>query len=63
MNIEISDREETLVLAALRCWQDMVGALHLEEEYEAYFEFHEPLSKEEIDSLCARIAEAARAAR
>ncbi len=63
MNVEITDSEETLILAALRAWQDMSGPMHLEEEYEAYFEFHEPLSKEDIDALCAKIAEAARRAR
>jgi hypothetical protein len=63
MIVEFSDREATHLLAALRAWQDMVDALHLEDEYEAYFEAHEPLTREEIDSLCHRIAEAARAAR
>ena len=60
MIVEFSDREATNLLAALRAWQDMVGPLHLEDEYEAYFEAHEPLSKEEIDAVCLRIAEAAR---
>ena len=62
MIVEFSDREATHLLAALRAWQDMVGPLHLEDEYEAYFEAHEPLSKEEIDAVCQRIADAASAA-
>jgi hypothetical protein len=63
MMVELSVREATHLLAALRAWQDMVGPMHLEDEYEAYFEAHEPLSKEEIDAVCRRIAEASRAAR
>ena len=63
MIVEFSDREATNLLAALRAWQDMVDPLHLEDEYEAYFEAHEPLSKAEIDALCGRIAEAARPGR
>ncbi len=63
MIVEFSEREEMLMLAALRCWQDLVGPLHLEDEYEAYFEADEPLSTAEIDSLCQRIAAVAAAAR
>jgi hypothetical protein len=58
MLVELSDREAALVMAALRCWQDMGDAYKLEDEYEAYFEAHEPLSTEEIDAVCQRIVEA-----
>jgi hypothetical protein len=59
MLVELSGREAALVMASLRCWQDMAASYKLEDEYEAYFETHEPLSNEEIDSVCQRIAEAA----
>jgi hypothetical protein len=59
MQIELSAPEVSLVMAALRAWQDMTAAFKLEDEYEAYFEAHEPLNSGEIDALCARIAEAA----
>ena len=63
MIVELSDRETSLLLAALRNWQDESQTIDLADHYEAYFEFHEPLSSDQIDALCARIAEAARAAR
>ena len=63
MIVELSDRETALVLAALRNWQDESRTIDLADHYEAYFEFHEPLSSDAIDALCARIAEASRSSR
>ena len=57
MAIELTPREETQVLAALRFWQSVSRYENLaDNEYEAYFEEHEALSSDEIDDLCARIA-------
>jgi hypothetical protein len=61
MILEIDNREASQVLAALRNWQEESKAVDLADYYEAYFEEHEPLSSEEIDALCQRIAKAARA--
>ena len=63
MIVELSDQESSQLLAALRCWQDMVEPLHLVDEYEAYFEAYEPLTNQEIDAVCQRIAAASMAAR
>jgi hypothetical protein len=63
MIVEFSDQEASQLLAALRNWQDLEAQLHLVDEYEAYFEAHEPLTREEIDALCQRIAAAAVASR
>lgn len=57
MELTLSKREASLVLAALRNWQEETQTVDLADFYEAYFEEHEPLSSEEIDHLCVRIAE------
>ena len=57
MELTLSKREASLVLAALRSWQEETQVVDLADYYEAYFEEHEPLSSTEIDSLCQRIAE------
>jgi hypothetical protein len=59
MQVELSNREAALVLAALRNWQEESKGVDLADFYEAYFEEHEPLESTEIDDLCGRIAEAA----
>jgi hypothetical protein len=59
MQVELSNREASLVLAALRNWQEESKGVDLTDFYEAYFEEHEPLESAEIDNLCSRIAEAA----
>jgi hypothetical protein len=59
MMLELSQREAVLVLAALRNWQDESKNVDMADQYEAYFEFDEPLSSEEIDAVCLRMAEAA----
>ena len=57
MAIELSPREETQILAALRFWQSVSRYENLaDNEYEAYFEAHESLSSEEIDALCDKLA-------
>jgi hypothetical protein len=61
MTLEINKREAALLLAALRNWQDESASTNLADLYEGYFEEHEPLSSQEIDELCARIAEASAA--
>jgi hypothetical protein len=63
MELTLTRREASLVLAALRNWQDESQNVDLADLFEAYFEEHEPLSHGEIDALCARIAEAAARAR
>jgi hypothetical protein len=57
MELTLSKREASLVLAALRSWQEESQTVDLADFYEAYFEEHEPLSSDEIDVLCSRIAE------
>jgi hypothetical protein len=57
MDLPLSKREASLVLAALRNWQEETQTVDLADFYEAYFEEHEPLSSDEIDALCRRIAE------
>ncbi|HEX5139623.1 MAG TPA: hypothetical protein VFX19_01640 [Dehalococcoidia bacterium] len=59
MELTLSKREASLVLAALRNWQEESQRIDLADFYEAYFEEHEPLSSEEIDGLCSRISESA----
>lgn len=58
MDVTLSKQEASLVLAALRNWQEEAQTVDLADYYEAYFEEHEPLEHEEIDALCRRIAEA-----
>ena len=55
--IDPSVVDPTVVLAALRSWQEQAQTYDIADFYEAYFEEHEPLDNAEIDALCARIAE------
>jgi hypothetical protein len=59
MELMLSKREASQVLAALRNWQEEAQTVDLADYYEAYFEQDEPLAGTEIDALCIRIAEAA----
>ena len=59
MELNLSKREASQVLAALRNWQEETRTVDLADYYEAYFEEHEPLDSKEIDLLCGRIADAA----
>jgi hypothetical protein len=58
MNVPLSKREASQVLAALRNWQEETQSVDLADYFEAYFEEHEPLTSSEIDELCQRIVEA-----
>jgi hypothetical protein len=57
MELTLSKREASQVLAALRNWQEESQSVDLADYYGAYFEEHEPLDSREIDSLCQSIAE------
>ena len=59
MELTLSKREASQVLAALRNWQEESQTVDLADYYEAYFEQDEPLQGPEIDALCGRIADAA----
>ena len=59
MELTLSKREASQVLAALRNWQEEMRTVDIADYYEAYFEEHEPLASAEIDALCGRIAESA----
>ncbi|HWC30494.1 MAG TPA: hypothetical protein VG845_10480 [Dehalococcoidia bacterium] len=59
MNIELDNREASIVLAALRNWQEESKTVDLADYYEAYFEDVDPPGSEEIDAICARITTAA----
>src|SRR5436190_447398 len=61
MQVEMSNREAALVLAALRNWQEEAQTTNLEDLFEAYFENEDPLEHEQIDALCQRIVAAATA--
>ena len=61
MQVELSNREAALVLAALRNWQEEAQTTNLEDLFEAYFENEDPLENDQIDALCQRIAAAAMA--
>jgi len=56
MALDLSKREYAQLLAALRNWQEEAKSVALDDLFEAYFENVEPLSADEIDSLCDRIA-------
>lgn len=60
--IELSKREAALILAAIRNWQEELPAKDLYDLYEAYFEDVDPLSPEEMDTLCQRVAAVSQAA-
>ena len=55
MQIELSDREISQLLAALRNWQTDSLNEDLVEAFAGHFEDHQPLSDEEIDDLCERL--------
>ena len=55
MQVELSDREIALVLAALRNWQMDSLNEDLVDAFAGHFEDHEPLSDDEIDRLCERL--------
>ncbi len=59
MNVELDSREASVVLAALRNWQEESESVDLAEHYEAYFEDQDPPTSAEIDVICTRITEAA----
>jgi hypothetical protein len=59
MELTLSKREASHLLAALRNWQEESMTVDLADYFEAYFEQDEPLESAEIDALCARITEAA----
>ena len=59
MKIELDNREASIVLAALRNWQEESKAYDLADYFEAYFEDVDPPGEAEIDAICARITEAA----
>jgi len=61
MQVEMSNREAALVLAALRNWQEEAQSTNLEDLFEAYFENEDPLESDQIDALCQRIVAAANA--
>ena len=61
MQVEMSNREAALVLAALRNWQEEAQSTNLEDLFEAYFENEDPLENDQIDALCQRIVAAANA--
>ena len=63
MELTLSRREASHVLAALRNWQEETQTVDLADYYEAYFEEHEPLSSGEIDALCGRISDVAAGSR
>jgi hypothetical protein len=56
MELTLSKREVSQVLAALRNWQEESKTVDLADYFEAYFEQDEPLESDEIDALCSRIA-------
>jgi hypothetical protein len=59
LNIELSNREASLVIAALRNWQEDAKTMEMEDLWEAYFENEDPYADSEIDAVCARITAAA----
>ncbi len=59
MELILSKREASHVLAALRNWQEESQTVDLADYYEAYFEQDDALDSAEIDALCSRISDAA----
>jgi hypothetical protein len=55
MQVELSEREVSQLLAALRNWQTDALNEDLVEAFAGHFEDHEPLSDDEIDELCERL--------
>jgi hypothetical protein len=55
MQIELSERERAQLLAALRNWQTDSLNEDLIEAFAGHFEDHEPLSDDEIETLCERL--------
>ena len=59
MNIELDNREASIVIAALRNWQEDAKRFDVADFFEAYFEDVDPPGDDEIDTICARITDAA----
>jgi hypothetical protein len=59
LKLELSNREASLVIAALRNWQEDAKTMDMEDLFEAYFENEDPYEDAEIDAICARITAAA----
>jgi hypothetical protein len=59
LNVEMSNREAALVIAALRNWQEEMKTNEMEDLFEAYFENEGGYEDAEIDALCSRISRAA----
>jgi hypothetical protein len=55
MQVELSERETAMLLAALRNWQTDALNEDLEEAFAAHFEEHTMLDDAEIDALCERL--------
>ena len=55
MQVELTDRDIAQLLAALRNWQTDALNEDLAEAFAGHFEDHEPLSDDEIDTLCERL--------
>jgi hypothetical protein len=56
LSLNLSPREVTQILAALRFWQQVSAEENIADDlFEAYFEEHEPLSGTEIDALCQKV--------
>ena len=55
MQIELTDREVAVLLAALRNWQTDSLNEDLADAFAGHFEDQEPLDDEEIDALCERL--------
>jgi hypothetical protein len=55
MQVELSDRELALVLAALRNWQMDALNEDLVDTFRDHFFEQEPLSDDEVDELCQRL--------
>jgi hypothetical protein len=56
LSLNLSPREVTQILAALRFWQQISAEENIADDlFEAYFEEHEPLSSAEIDALCQKV--------
>ncbi len=59
MNIELDHREASIVLAGLRNLQEEAKKYDMADYFEAYFEDVDPPSDGKIDTICARITDAA----
>jgi len=55
MQVELSEREVAMLMAALRNWQTDSLNEDLEEAFASHFEEHQMLDDNEIDALCERL--------